>query len=297
MVLRGCCAAVAVACAALAGCDVSEPVRFGFVDAGVPDDSGVPPDGGPSVDAGTVSNMSWQPAATYRMGCEPSALQPVCANEEQPVHEVSIDGFWIDTREVTVEVFRDRLERGCPLPTLADCIARLGNRLTSRLRDPGCNFSIEKSNREGHPINCLQWSLADEWCRGVKKALPTEEQWEFAAAGIVGRPFPWGAQPPTCLRAHFECQMSVMVTQTIEGGSLPMGATPREVHDLSGNVAEWTASDWRPRYDAAPDSTNKAVRGGGFNSTAPELRSAARRPAPLEHRNPLVGFRCVKIPD
>ena len=87
-------------------------------------------------------------------------------------------------------------------------------------------------------------------------------------------------------------------------GSHPAGATPQGVHDLAGNLAEWTSSLYRPYpYDPRDGRENqrtvgeRVTRGGDHVSTAPEdlaasFRSGFSRAIERGHRQ--IGFRCAR---
>jgi formylglycine-generating enzyme required for sulfatase activity len=219
----------------------------------------------PVAAAGTVRPMIKIPAGTFMMGDADGD------GMEQPPHSVNVDAFEIDATEVTSREFRDCVtaEKCSPPLTLS----------------PRCNW--HPKHRLDHPINCIRWEQARDYCKFVGKRLPTEAEWEYAARGSDGRPFPWGASPPgqrICWGGK---------DGTCEVGTYPQGKSPFGVEDMAGNVSEWTA-DQACQYDGTRCQDARIYRGGSWFSTETrDLRSTARR-----FRGPLprddVGMRCAK---
>ncbi|MCH7749395.1 MAG: formylglycine-generating enzyme family protein, partial [Acidobacteria bacterium] len=155
-----------------------------------------------------------------------------------------------------------------------------------------------------HPVVNVSWDSARDYCtwltttREGTATLPTEAQWEYAAAGSRGGRYPWGDANPTDKHANFE--NSVGATTPV--GSYPKGATPEGVHDLADNVWEW-CSDWHGSYDAAeqtdprgPQTGNgRVLRGGAFRSDPDALRCAYRVGNLPEYAYYGIGFRCVVV--
>ncbi|MCL4235154.1 MAG: SUMF1/EgtB/PvdO family nonheme iron enzyme [Deltaproteobacteria bacterium] len=135
-----------------------------------------------------------------------------------------------------------------------------------------------------HPATRVSFLEAAAYAQSQGKRLPTEEEWEKAAAGPQGLPFPWGRQ--------FELGRC----NTIEagfGGTTPVHAFPegRSVYgvmDMSGNVWEWT-STWLDERKSA-----RVLKGGAFNGEAKFVTCQARFAYPERGLTPHFGFRCVK---
>lgn len=106
------------------------------------------------------------------------------------------------------------------------------------------------------PVVCVTWSGANEYCRAHGKRLPLDGEWEVAAKGAEGRPFPWGAELPRPDVVAFALRSGASVHPR-DVGSSPQDISPDGVHDLGGNVAEWVE-------DGRGDERLKTLRGGGF---------------------------------
>ncbi len=57
--------------------------------------------------------------------------------------------------------------------------------------------TVSDPEKLDHPITCVTWEMADNYCKANDKRLPTEAEWEFATRGPDGRIYPWGDDPPT----------------------------------------------------------------------------------------------------
>ena len=149
------------------------------------------------------------------------------------------------------------------------------------------------------PVSESTWQGAVAFCAWRHARLPTEAEWEAAARGKEGRTYPWGEARPTPERAVFRGGSTDLV------GVRPKGATPEGVFDLSGDVAEWTSSLFKPYpYDAADGRENpntvgdRVTRGGDYTfDVAPEqltgyFRDGFSRDPARGHRH--IGIRCAK---
>lgn len=211
------------------------------------------------------------PAGAFLHGCN-ERLDVECLEDERPARSTSLALFDIDRTEVRVEEY-------------AKC-TRAG-RCSTPATTPGCNWPAAEKGE--HPINCVDWSQANDYCAWVGKRLPAEAEWEKAARGD-DRLYPWGNEPPSCTRAVMKvsggegCGMG----STWAVGSLPGGESPYGLLDMAGNVAEWTAQ----AHDRDPST--RVARGGSWRSFGGPVRTSYREPLDPKIQSNEVGFRCAK---
>jgi len=223
------------------------------------------------------------PGGDFQMGSTDGA------DDEKPVHTVSVADFRMSKTEVTVEQYRDCVAAGvCTKPG----------------SERFCNFA--KPGRGAHPVNCVDWEQASTFCAWVGGRLPSEAEWEYAArSGGREVRFPWGDTTASC-------QYAVMFDEhggygcgqdgTAEVCGKPAGSSEQGLCDLSGNVWEWVEDRYHNIYTGAPvdgsawtnTGTWRVVRGGSFNDEAARLRTTARFYNDPSRGEPIIGFRCVK---
>ena len=219
----------------------------------------------------------------------------------------------IDRHEITVAQYRACAERGdCSSPHADAAWPRgsSGKRSWSRhVAQSSERCNAERPGADEHPMNCVTWAQADAYCRSREHRLPSDAQWERAARGLEHRHYPWGSAPPTAERTNacgLECTRKVPAYAqadahegTAPRGHAPLGATPQGVHEMSGNVREWTNDVFTDHGQTAGSGGDdrRWVRGGGFTSVArEELSTAYRRPIGVDERHPDLGFRCAWVP-
>ncbi len=186
---------------------------------------------------------------------------------------VVLPAFEIDRSEVTVAQYDDCVEEG-------DCSWPAGHGLD-------CNFG--RADRLNHPVNCVDWNQAAAYCKWAGKRLPTEQEWEKAARGTDGRPYPWGGEEPRCeLAVIRDGGSGCSVHPTWPVCSMTAGNSPYGLCDTAGNVWEWTAT--------CDSESKECVRRGGSGSSISRtsLRTDNRATDEPDEQSPGVGFRCAK---
>ncbi|MBW2536927.1 MAG: SUMF1/EgtB/PvdO family nonheme iron enzyme [Deltaproteobacteria bacterium] len=170
-------------------------------------------------------------------------------------------------------------------------------------------------NNEGRPINCVNWYLAFAFCAWDGGRMPTEAEWNYAAAGgDEQRYYPWSAPYPPgsttidSTHAVYDClgdgNVACSFADILTVGSRSPKGDGRWGHaDLAGNLWEWNL-DWYASYanpcnDCAnlTPASDRGVRGGSFAlASQPYLRAALRYHDTPDTRNTVTGFRCARTP-
>ena len=222
------------------------------------------------------------------MGCN-SESDENCNEDssEEPYHEVNVPDFDIDITEVTVGQYRTCVDNG-------SC---------ERLTDTSTNCNYRYSDREEHPVNCINWNRAKNYCERNNKKLCSEAEWEKAARGTDERVYPWGDEESTCDRAV----MNEGVAGCGENRTWPASSKPAGInglYDMAGNVSEWVEDDRHNDYTGAPADGSAWVeiqrpssgisRGGSFKHSTGWLRASYRDFKNITERSDGLGFRCCR---
>lgn len=236
---------------------------------------------------GPTEGMNIVDLGAFWMGCNEND-DLACKNDEYPFHLVYVDTFEADLYEVTVDDYEECVSTfECGPPGTG----------------PNCNYL--ELDRGNHPINCVNWYDAEDYCAFAGKRMCTEAEWEMAARGIDARRYPWGFELPDCTLAIGPDDEDVDgcgTNSTWEVGSVPAGVSPYGLHDMAGNVHEWV-SDWYSdvTYDGTNDNPTgaemgnlKVRRGGAFDSSAVDMRTGARHKSSPLFGPPDHGFRCCR---
>lgn len=221
---------------------------------------------------------------------------------EAPRREVRVAEFDLAHAPVTVQQFAAFIEAGGyaeqPWWSAAGWAWREGRALTwgRPERSRPADWS-NQSNNFDHPVAGVTVYEAEAYCRwlGAQKdrvvRLPTEEEWECAARGDDGRPWPWGGEFQPAQANTLESGFN----HTAPTASAPGDVSPCGAVDMGGNVQEWTASAYAPLADEvfAAGQDLRVARGGSFNDTAYGARTSYRRGYPAGYFFPFLGFRIV----
>lgn len=223
--------------------------------------------------------LMYVPAGTFQMGAEDGY------RDERPVHEVELPAFWIDQTEVTNSKYA--------LCEAAGACAR-PRRKSSNVID----LYYGGEPYADYPVIFISWQDAADYCTWAGRRLPSEAEWEKAARGTDGRPYPWGSAAPDASLLTFDHQQA----DPTRTGSHPAGASPYGVLDMAGNVSEWVADWYAGDYYAlsplfaplGPESgEHRVVRGGSWKANAMGVRSAHRFIQLPDQPTFDLGFRCV----
>jgi len=239
----------------------------------------------------TPKEMVFISAGQLTMGTESNRANRICLKnnrnckhswfeDEEPVHSVLLNGFFIDSYEVTQKKF---------------------------LKVMGKNPSDFKG--PNLPVERVNWYEADEYCKKLGKRLPTEAEWERAAKGGVDSTFAWGENAES-EKANFcdrRCDKRWKESQFDDGyrHTAPVGSFPANgygIFDMAGNVYEWV-SDWydedyyrissRDNPKGPAKGKYKVIRGGSWINYSAGIRPSDRTEAKPKARSNFVGFRCA----
>jgi iron(II)-dependent oxidoreductase len=257
--------------------------------------------------------MALVPAGAFVMGTDDRRF---AYDNERPAHEVWVDRFLVDVHPVTNGQFlrfvedggydRDDLWDGVGRRWLADAGARHPAQWS---RDGDGRWTERHFGRRrplvlDQPVVHVCWYEAAAYARWAGKRLPTEAEWEKAAAWDLergtARAFPWGDAPPTTERANLD-QWTFAPAAV---GAYPDGASFFGCHQMVGDVWEWTASDFAayPGFEIFPyaeysaihfGKRHKVLRGGSWATQSLVARATFRNWDLPERRQIFAGFRCA----
>lgn len=241
------------------------------------------------------------PAGEFLMGA--AADDPQAKDNEKPQHQVYLDAFWIDRTEVTNANFAKCLAAGACRPEIYE--------LSARTYTP---YAVHP-DYQGFPALLYEADVAAAYCQWAGRRLPTEAEWEKAARGTDGRPYPWGNGLDCSKANYYECdhtpkgdnqtpaRCASSDCQTTSVDDYLAGASPYGVLNMTGNVWEWVADWYAPDYYAHSPARNptgpeqgefRVRRGGGAKSLPQDLRVTARASgSPHHYFDGQMGFRCA----
>ena len=207
------------------------------------------------------------------------------APNEQPVHDVYLDSYYIDTYEVTNVLYQACADAGvCDPPKQSS-----SNTRSKYYGNP---------EFDDYPVIYVNWQMAEAYCIWRGAELPTEAQWEKAARGTDGHTYPWGEGIDKTL-ANYNKYMD----DTTRVGSYKDGISPYGLYDMAGNVAEWVRDWYLVNYYLSSPLKNPfgpdtgqfhLLRGGSWDDDSDDVRSTYRdRNVPL-YAMVQFGFRCAR---
>ncbi len=210
-----------------------------------------------------------------------------------PRHVVRLNPYLLDRTEVTCGQYAAFLRA-----------AARSNDLSLRHRDDpgvvlrpvGWTGDVPPAGLADRPVVGVGWFAAYAYARWVGGRLPTEAEWERAAAGALGQTYPWGDTFDPA-----RCRSSARSAQRAD--SLPAGVSPYGLLHMSGNVREWCDDRFDPRWFLRGARNNprgpagpahRIVRGGSFRSTPQELVLQHRDNMDPTEKAPDLGFRVAR---
>ena len=181
---------------------------------------------------------------------------------------------------------------------------------------PYSTWTNTAASQENLPINCVNWRESYAFCIWDGGFLPSEAEWEYAAAGgSQQREYPWGSTAPGTANEYaiYGCyypsdsRSCRAVGNIAPVGTATAGAGLWGQLDMAGEMAEWTLDWYAPYVDPCTDCAdfaagilaNRVFRGGNFGFTIP---SSLLLPPdrglffPSSGRGDDVGFRCARAP-
>ena len=267
----------------------------------------------PSTSSGTLPAEVLVPGGPFTMG---TSAHPWALDNERPAHRVQVPAFWLDTVPVTNGDYQRFIAAGGyddPRWWQPDGWQhRQSAGLTAPLfwQQDGREWLRRRFSRlepvpVDEPVMHVCFYEADAYARWAGKRLPTESEWEKAArhdphSGTV-RQYPWGDDDATPDRAN----LGQDHLQPAEVGAYPAGVSPLGIHQLIGDVWEWTSSDFTgyPGFAAWPyreysevffGPECKVLRGGSFAADRVACRGTFRNWDYPIRRQIFAGFRCAR---
>ena len=180
------------------------------------------------------------PAGEFQMGSN----DPEAQNNEQPVHTVYIDAFYMDKYEVTNLAYKKFVLANPQWQK--DRIEKRSYRRDYLAHWNGNDYPPGMAN---HPVESVSWYAAMAYAKWAGKRLPTEAEWEYAArGGLVGKKYPWGdvIDPG---KANYG--RNVGHTAPIKALTKAVGVYPPNgygLFDMAGNVYEWCLDEYNEDF-------------------------------------------------
>ena len=246
------------------------------------------------------------PAGPFQMGSNDADAD----DDEQPVHTVHLDAFYMDKYEVTNAQFKAFVDANPHWQK---------DNIEEKFHDSeylghwtGNDYPTETAN---HPVTWMSWYAAMAYARWAGKRFPTEAEWEYAArGGLVEEKYPWGNKisDADANYRHVRCRTDLGTTDV---GQYP--ANGHGLYDMAGNVWEWCldaydadfytdshkfrnplaggdAIKWLcENFTSILTYSSRVLRGGSWFFDARLLRVAPRDGVTPSLTSVYLGFRCA----
>lgn len=260
------------------------------------------------------------PGGHFQLGTPPEA--PFAFDNEKWAHPVEVGPFRIARAAVTNAEFLAFVEdRGYGTRRFWDEegwnwreAAGAEHPLYWVLQEDG-RFAVRRFDRleplaPHQPVMHVNWYETTAWCRWAGRRLPTEAEWEMAAAaepslgsGLDARKrrYPWGEALPTSRHANLDGR----ALGPMDVAAYPEGDSAWGCRQMQGNVWEWTASRFEPYPGFAPDAytdysapwfgTRRVLRGGCWTTRSRMISNTYRNFFTPERRDVFAGFRTAAL--
>lgn len=245
------------------------------------------------------NNMVWVEGGTFNMG------NSMGQADEKPVHEVRLNGFYIDIYEATVEDFNRFFNAtGYKTDVEAKGFTWLSGKKRKKVKNVSWRSDVNGKERLGnaynHPAIFISKKDAEEYCKWRGGRLPTEAEWEYAARGgnnACSQDFVYSGSNITD-EVGWSAQNSGGTTHAV-GTKKPNALG---IYDMSGNVFEYCSDKYAADYYQISPNNNptgptnsdyKVARGGSWYYNAEFMRVTDRRGWRLFGNNN-TGVRCVR---
>jgi formylglycine-generating enzyme required for sulfatase activity/dipeptide/tripeptide permease len=234
------------------------------------------------------------PPGPLSFGADPAVAGGTLSSPRATGQPIELGELYVAKYEVTVAQYRLCVDEG------------------------GCSLADARAieGPDDWPVRHVSWMEANRYCTwlerkleeiapwaavlyrtGLHVALPSEPEWERAASGRGVEGYPWQG-PLVPARANYAASGRLA---PVPVGEFTAGASPAGIYDLSGNVAEWTRSEFRAypydagdgREDVSVAAATRVIRGGSYYDGESLLRVTARQAADPARGYEFVGFRVV----
>jgi gamma-glutamyl hercynylcysteine S-oxide synthase len=277
--------------------------------AGAPVLSAPPPPAAPV----PVTGEAFIPGGPFTMG---TSTEPWALDNERPAHTVDVPAFFIDRAAVTNGRYAAFIDAGGYQDPRWWSPEGWQHRVSAGLTAPlhwqrdgdgwaATTFGRTERIVPDEPVVHVCYHEAEAYAAWAGKRLPTEAEWEKAArfdpATARSRRYPRGDEDPTDEVAN----LGQRHLRPAAAGAFPAGVSPAGVHQLIGDVWEWTSTDFHgyPGFVAFPyreysevffGRDYKVLRGGSFGTDRSACRGTFRNWDYPIRRQIFSGFRLAR---